>query len=123
MKVLVIDNSVDIRNLFVKIMKKLGIEEFSITGRKEEAIRKLCQEKPDIVFCDIELLIREQRDDKSGCEIIRKIRSHPREVEIIAMSATPGFENMSLAAGADIFLEKPFRFSDIRDIIGTPINA
>jgi len=81
----------------------------------EEGVRLAKERKPDLILMDMMLPIL------SGYDATRQIRSDPETslIPIIAVTARamePERER-ALAAGCNHFVSKPFRLSEIRDVI------
>lgn len=76
----------------------------------KEALNRLMASKFDLLVVDIYLPVMD------GASLIRAIRQEPRwkDLPIIAVSAgAQEARQMALEAGADFFLDKPFRLSDV----------
>jgi len=81
----------------------------------QEGVRVAKERKPDLILMDMMLPIL------SGYDATRQIRADPEtsNIPIIAVTARamePERER-ALAAGCDHFVSKPFRLSEIRDVI------
>jgi CheY-like chemotaxis protein len=79
----------------------------------ETARRLIATETPDLVVMDVRL------PDGSGLDLVRDLRQSgglPRAKVIIASaSVLPAERDEALAAGADLFLAKPYRPADLVD--------
>jgi CheY-like chemotaxis protein len=91
------------------IERLLGPRGFAVCGLRSagEAIRRLEEERPDLVVCDLML------PDRPGLEVCRFVRASRRlrDLPLLVVSGVAGEEarRQALAAGADAVLEKPFR--------------
>jgi uncharacterized protein (TIGR02266 family) len=78
----------------------------------KEALTRLMDGSADLLIVDIYLPVMD------GASLIRAVRKEPRwqDLPIIAVSAgAQDAKQMALSAGADFFLDKPFRLSDVLD--------
>lgn len=111
-RVLVVDDEPDILKLVVSRVKRCGYEALSaING--EEALRKMRDDKPDLVLLDIML------PDISGGEVCLRAKSDDdiKRIPIIFLSASVGGELSEKAKKyhADDFLGKPFTPEEIKE--------
>ena len=86
-----------------------------IASDGEEGVRMALEKKPDLVLMDMMLPL------VSGYEATRQIKANPEtsEIPVIAVTARamdPERER-ALEAGCDHFIAKPFRLSEIREVI------
>ena len=78
----------------------------------KEALERLDGARVDLLIVDIYLPVMD------GASLIQTVRDEPRwrELPIIAVSAgAQEAKRIALKAGADFFLDKPFRLSDVLD--------
>lgn len=109
-KVLVVDDEVNIVELLSINLKRFGYEVITaFTGM--EAITRTSMEKPDIILLDIML------PDSDGVKICNMIRSNASTsgIPIIMVSAKSEEEDKveGLLAGADDYITKPFSVKEI----------
>jgi CheY-like chemotaxis protein len=77
-----------------------------------EAVRLAESESPDIVILDLDMPVMD------GVEAARQIKQNFSHIKIVAMSGQYKSENTRLVKEiCDAFLEKPFRESELRDVI------
>ncbi len=76
-------------------------------------------ETPDLFLLD------KQLSGVDGLDICRHLKADARTaaVPIIMLSATPQIDRLAKAAGADGFLEKPFRLKQLMDAITHHLEA
>lgn len=112
LKVLVIDDEVDICLLLTSILKKSGHETLYSTTIKQGVVA-MDQFEPDIVFLDLNL------SDGSGFAAIPLIRESNPMVEIVIISAHDGpFEKKrALNENIEFFLNKPLKKSEIDEVL------
>ncbi len=108
-KILIVDNEVEICNLFKDFFDFIGYEsEFETDG--EKVLGELENYDYDLMFVDLKL------DTVSGVDILRKSkRLHP-STEIIVVTGFGSEETVlsTLHYGATSYIQKPISFSDIR---------
>ena len=80
-----------------------------------QAVEAVCEELPDVIFLDI------QMPEIDGLEAIKQIRLNPKlvNIPIIALTALamPGDRERCLEAGANEYLAKPVKMSNLLSII------
>jgi CheY-like chemotaxis protein len=111
MKVLVVDDNANMRNLIAEVLRCLGVNKvFKVESA--QAGRTILQAGGiDLVFADIEMA------GENGVEFVRQVRASPNpriaEVVIVMVSAhaTESRVIEAGAAGANSFLVKPFSVS------------
>lgn len=112
--VLVIEDSASVRRLIDVCLRPLGAEmrfaEDGLIGL--EAARTAV---PDAIILDIGL------PGLDGWEVLSQLRSEPDTVGVrvlvLTAHAQPEMADRAAAGGADAFMTKPFRPSDLRDSI------
>lgn len=104
LRVLVVEDNDDSRELYVLVLTRAGFEARE-AANGEEALRMLDQCDPDLLITDL------QTPSMSGLDLIRRIRGEERwaNLPIIAISAY-GHDQLAHAAlqGATRVLRKPF---------------
>ena len=105
MRVLLVEDSADLRHLFARVLKGSGFEVCEAANGRE-ALDCLPGFEPDVVLTDLMM------PEVDGFELIRRLRAMPSmaEVPIVAMSAaaTNEAEREARRAGAADLLAKPF---------------
>jgi CheY-like chemotaxis protein len=93
---------------------------FDVVGDGQMALERLEQIEPDLVICDVYMPVMD------GAQFLRHLRAHPRigRTPVIALSAGgPAARESAMAAGANVFLDKPIRLSEVlqsvTDLLGT----
>jgi CheY-like chemotaxis protein len=103
--VLVVDDSAQIRALLSHALRLRGIKPVEADGGAA-ALRLLMTTTFALAIVD------QHMPGMTGAELIRFVRGSPdsrvRSVPIIGLSGRPGSEQELLAAGAEVFLPKPF---------------
>jgi CheY-like chemotaxis protein len=105
MRVLLVEDSANLRHLFARVLKGIGFEVCEAANGRE-ALECLAGFEPDVVLTDLMM------PEVDGFELIRRLRAMPSmaEVPIVAMTAaaTTEAEREARRAGAPDLLAKPF---------------
>jgi CheY-like chemotaxis protein len=116
--ILVVDDDPMVRKLITATLEDVGGFRLREAGDGEEALATAVAESPQIVLLDVDM----PRLD--GVETCRRLRSDPATADatIVMLTGMPGIdEDRAVAAGADLFLTKPFsplRLLRLVDAIG-----
>jgi two-component system chemotaxis response regulator CheY len=109
-KVLIADDAPFIREILMTFLEgRSDISEIKEAEDGEEAVSLFKSFEPDIVFMDIVM------PRLSGIEATKQIRSINKDIPIIGLSTLDQGDviNRLLAAGANIFVKKPFQLDDL----------
>jgi CheY-like chemotaxis protein len=80
---------------------------FDVVGNGQLALERLQQIEPDLIICDVYMPVMD------GAQFIRHLRAN-RETPVIALSAGgPQARESAMAAGANVFLDKPIRLNEV----------
>ncbi|MGN6530177.1 MAG: response regulator [Ginsengibacter sp.] len=110
-KILITDDDIGVRHIFKLIFERAGYE----VAIYEEAV-PIFQNKfttPDLFLLDKQL---SGEDGLELCEFL-KSQSATNKIPVIMVSATPGIREMAKKAGADDFIEKPFKMKELLKIV------
>ncbi|MEG4230909.1 PAS domain S-box protein [Microcoleus sp. Pol11C3] len=103
-KVLIVDDNQLDRDLFCRLLRRLGFE-VAETQNGQECLCKTVEFQPDVILMDLRMPVMD------GLEAARKLRQLPevKDVVLIAMSASvfEATQQDSILAGYDAFLPKP----------------
>ena len=126
LKVLVVDDNQDVRDLVVHILDADGFHVYSATDG-ENALAILNSNQVDLVLLDVMMA------GKSGLEVLQEIRSGSnkkiREIPVMMITAKSSTDDIdqALALGANSYVVKPFRGTTIREkvrsILDLPFNG
>lgn len=110
-RLIVVDDDEGIQDIFSLIFSRAGykVEVYSAgTPLMEDHL-----EKPDIFILD------KQLSGIDGLDICRflKHKKETQDVPIIMISANPNIKYLSKEAGADDFLEKPFKMKELLEMV------
>lgn len=112
MRILLVEDSSDLRHLFARILKGNGFEVCEAANGRE-ALDCLSGFEPELVLTDLMM------PDVDGYELIRRLRAMPTMagVPIVAMTAdaTNRADREARRAGAADLLLKPFDFRAMLD--------
>jgi two-component system chemotaxis response regulator CheY len=104
--ILIVDDDASIRRLIATTLEDVSGYRLEEAGDGEEAVVRAREARPQIVFLDIEM------PRVNGIEACRRIRSEPSTADatIVMLTGETGeaAERSAQAAGADLFLTKPF---------------
>ena len=111
-KVLIIDDSEEFLTMFTDILTEFKHEVIQASGGAE-GIKKLQEEKPDIIFLDYKM------PKMNGLEVLAQIRKADKEVKVVILT---GYAEMDVAVKAHYlgifeFMKKPFSMEEIKNVI------
>jgi DNA-binding response OmpR family regulator len=116
-QVILVEDDAAIRDAVMLVMKTAG---YAITVYHSGAkIVSMDFVTPDIFILDNQL------SGVSGLELCRFLKSLPAtaSIPVIMLSASPSIGALSVAAGANAYLEKPFMISALRELVKNCISA
>ena len=113
-KVLVIDDSKTIRRTAEILLKKLGCE-VSTAENGFEALAKIADYRPDIIFLDITM---PRLDGYQTCSLVKRNQIF-KQTPVIMLSSKQGpFDRArGRVVGAEHYITKPFTQADLREAI------
>jgi CheY-like chemotaxis protein len=114
MRVLVVDDSSEVRGRLVSLLEELGpVDSLMEAGSVAEAQRLLSESKADLVVLDMRL------PDGDGLEVLRAAKRLRPEPAVVVLTNYPYDELRAacLAAGADGFLDKRTEFSRLPALV------
>jgi CheY-like chemotaxis protein len=104
--IMIVDDDPAIRRLIATTLEDVSGYRMTEAGDGEEAVARARHAQPSIVFLDIDM------PRLNGIEACRRLRSEPvtADATIVMLTGDPdhGVERDARAAGADLFLTKPF---------------
>lgn len=114
-KILIGDDSILARKQLKDVLTSVGITRFIEAVNGTEAVEKYIAEKPDLVFLDIIMPI------KDGITAVKEIISEDADAQIIIVSSVGTQQQLKAAieAGAKDFIQKPFHRDQIISIISS----
>lgn len=113
--VLIVDDDPFIRKLIATTLEDVSAFDLHEAGDGEEALTVADDVTPSLVFLDIDM---PRRDGISACAALRD-RPSGRDATIVMLTAAAGeeYEEGARAAGADLFLTKPFSPLDLLRLV------
>ena len=116
--VLVVDDDQDLAEMLGIVLNGAGIE-VDLVSRGDEAVEAFRNNQPDLVLLDIML------PGLDGIEICREIRKQSMKVPIVMLTAKSDTNDIvkGLEAGADDYMVKPFKPSELVDRKSTRLNS
>jgi DNA-binding NtrC family response regulator len=117
-KVLVVDDTKNIRNLLTTCLEVEGYQVLTANDGRE-ALEMILKEKYDLIFLDIKL------PEFSGTEVLRKIREKKIHTPVVIMTAFGTVRNAveCTRLGAVAYLQKPFTADKIRNTLAEIADA
>jgi two-component system chemotaxis response regulator CheY len=112
-KILVVDDSPQIRKSLRELLEKNGYEVVGEAGSGTEAIKQCTILKPDIIMLDIIM------PQLGGIETLRMLRKINSEVRVVMVSALDSMDRVKecMKAGANHYILKPFEESKVIEIV------
>ena len=112
--VLIADDDLEILNLTRSLMRRRGFEVLEASDG-DEAMRQLLENRPDLVILDVMM------PGQSGWEVCRSIRETEslKNMGVIMLTGVGHRMNemTSPLYGADGYLDKPFEFEDLDNLV------
>jgi CheY-like chemotaxis protein len=121
LKILVVDDDVDTRELIEWVLKRVGAEVTSV-GSAREALELLEREKPHLLVSDIAM------PEEDGYSLLKKIRALPPErggrTPAIALTAHSLVQDrlQSLRAGFQSHVPKPVVPEELVEVVASVIH-
>jgi CheY-like chemotaxis protein len=104
--ILIVDDDPSIRRLIAATLEDVSGYRLTEAGNGAEALERALDARPEIVFLDIEM------PQVDGLEACRRLRSDPATagatIVMLTGETDEAAERSAEAAGADLFLTKPF---------------
>ena len=117
MKILVVDDEVEVVNFLCVFLERLGLNAVKATCGKE-ALEVCSREKPEWVFLDIKM------SDMDGLEVLKKMKEINPNIKAIMITGTKDetIQSEAQALGASDYLIKPIDLEDLREKIRQHIS-
>ena len=114
-KILIGDDSILARKQLKDVLTSLGATRFVEAVNGNEAVEKFITEKPDLIFLDIIMPI------KDGISAVREIIAEDADAQNIIVSSVGTQHQLKAAieAGAKDFVQKPINAEQIASIVSS----
>ena len=113
--ILIVEDSATTRALIRAVIDEIGEYETVEAGSGFEALKMLPQQEYDLIVTDINM------PDINGLELINFVRNNPRynHLPIIIVSTERSEEDKKrgMALGATAYVTKPFKSSELQEVI------
>ena len=104
--ILIVDDDAAIRRLIATTLEDVSGYRLEEASNGADAVEQAVDSRPEIVFLDVEM------PRLNGIEACRRLRSDPATagatIVMLTGASGPQAESGAMAAGADLFLTKPF---------------
>ena len=110
-KIIIADDDPGIQDAFKLIFSRAGYEVTILPSG--DPLLGSDYELPDLIILD------KQLPSIDGLDICRHLKAHEvtKDIPIIMLSASPQIASLAKEAGANEFLEKPFRKNDLLEMV------
>jgi two-component system chemotaxis response regulator CheY len=112
--VLIVDDDPFIRKLIATTLEDVAGFELRQAADGEEAIEIATAWPPSLVFLDVNM---PRLDGIGACRALRELPAAAGATIVMLTAAGPGAEREAGAAGADLFLSKPFSPLDLLRLV------
>lgn len=112
-RVLVVDDSALVRQMLKQMLRGSEFEVVGEAGNAAEALQVYGETKPDLVLMDVIM------PDTSGIDALRQLKALDPYARVVMCSAVDQQATVvdSLEAGAEDFVVKPFRPSEVLQVL------
>ena len=116
--VLVVDDSLTVRNIVVKCLKALGFTDVDVAEDGNVGLERIGQKQYGLLISDWEM------PNMSGEEFLKTVRRDPKcmRVPIIMITGTTT-RGTSWLAGANAYLQKPFNDADFEKAVKSALGG
>jgi DNA-binding NtrC family response regulator len=117
-KILVVDDEPSMVSVLYEVLKNEQHDVVTANGA-DRALELVKEQLPDLVLADIEM----PEGKPAGLELLRRVKDYNRSIPVVMVTANATKERaiMALRAGAEDFIEKPFRNDELIKRIGTAL--
>jgi DNA-binding NarL/FixJ family response regulator len=119
--VFVVEDAPEVRKRLVAMLRAVaGVSVVGEAGSVRAAVDGVLAAAVDVVLLDLQLA------DGSGLDVLAALRPHRPDLYVIVLSnfaGHPQYRDASLAAGADVVLDKTGEFGRVREILRRRLHA
>ena len=104
---------------YIRALERALRREWDVSGASTTyEARHVAEARPEVALVDVRL-VEDDPDNREGLDFVRWLRSNGYRLPIVAMSALddPSLPVEAEAAGADRFIAKPIRVSELRRLL------
>ena len=113
-KILIAEDNENNRLLLKDVLQYYGYEVIEATNG-EEAVKTARQQKPDLIFMDIQMPVI---DGFTAIKILKRSPSTKHiKIIVVTSSAMAGDKEQIIAAGADKYIAKPINTRELPEIV------
>ncbi|MEM8805627.1 MAG: response regulator transcription factor [Cyanobacteria bacterium P01_G01_bin.38] len=109
-QILIIEDEENLAAFMVKGFRKYGFTP-TVVSDGEQALQATQESVYDVILLDIGLPV------KNGWDVLRELRARGDERPVIVVTAVSDLRKQALAAGANDYVPKPFRFMDLLAVV------
>ena len=121
MNVFVVEDAPEIRKRLIAILRTVdGVDVVGETGSVRGAVDGVLATAVDVMLLDLQLA------DGSGLDVLTAVKPQRPQLYVIVLSNFAGaqqYRDASLAAGADVVLDKTKEFGRVREILRGRLDA
>ena len=116
--VLVVDDSLTVRNIIVKHLNNLGYTDVDVAEDGNTALARMAEKQYGLLISDWEM------PNMSGDEFLKTVRRDPKcmKLPIIMVTGTTT-RGTSWLAGANAYLQKPFNDADFEKAVRSALGG
>jgi DNA-binding response OmpR family regulator len=117
LKLLIVDDEIDIREFAKSFFKKRGIEVITASGGNQ-ALALIEKESPDLVLLDVRM------EEMTGVEVLRALRKADNSTKVIMVSGVEDEEVIKEAneLGVVGYIHKPLVLEELEKIVLAQLN-
>jgi two-component system chemotaxis response regulator CheY len=116
--VLVVDDSLTVRNIIVRSLKSLGFTDVDVAEDGNFALERMREKQYGLLISDWEM------PNMSGDEFLKTVRRDPKCIKMpIIMITGTTTRGTSWLAGANAYLQKPFTDGDFEKAVKSALSA
>lgn len=110
-RIIITDDDPGVQDAFRLILERAGYE-VEIFSNGQPLLTGQFQ-RPDLIILDRQL------SGVDGLDICRHLKgqAETRDIPVVMLSASPHIDRLARAAGADDFIEKPFKMRHLLDVV------
>ena len=119
-KVLIVDDSIDVRRLVIELLSHItDIEVVGEAGTVIQAIEMFQKTNPDVVIIDLQL------PEGSGFDVLDHIKSRRPSTMVIVLTnyPLPRYRKRCAEIGVEYFFDKSMEFDKITEVINKPTSS